>query len=227
MRQVHYGIRQPGFRDEEQLMEINGPDAISVDIGVTLRKLREERGLSIRALARESGISANALSMIERGRSSPSVSTLYKVAGALGVPITTIFVSEPDEREIVFRKAAARTRVPFTRGLWEGLGGETFSGRVEPFALTLESGAHSGVKSIVHGGHEFVLCLRGQLEYQVEDETYRLEAGDSLLFASHLRHRWRNPGPTVTNAIFVLSGFEEGERPSERHLAAPRMGDDD
>jgi transcriptional regulator with XRE-family HTH domain len=208
-------------------MEINSPDAISVDIGVTLRKLREERGLSIRALARESGISANALSMIERGRSSPSVSTLYKVAGALAIPITNIFRIEPEQRETVFCKAAARTRVPFTRGLWEGLGGETFTGRVEPFALTLESGAHSGVKTIVHGGHEFVLCLRGQLEYQVEDETYRLEAGDSLLFASRLRHRWRNPGPTVTNAIFVLSGFEEGERPSEHHLAARNKENDD
>ena len=201
-------------------MEIGGPDAISVNVGVTLRNLREERGLSIRALARESGISANALSMIERGRSSPSVSTLDKVAGALGVPITTLFRDEPERREIVFRKAAARTRVPFTRGLWEGLGGEIFSGRVEPFALTLESGAHSGVKPIVHSGHEFVFCLRGQLEYQVETETFRLETGDSLLFASRLKHRWRNPGPTVTNAIFVLSGFEVGELPSSHHLAS-------
>lgn len=199
-------------------MEIGSPDAISVNIGVTLRKMREERDLSIRALARESGISANALSMIERGRSSPSVSTLYKVAGALGVPITTLFRDQSERREIVFRKAAARTRVPFTRGLWEGLGGEMFTGRVEPFAITLESGAHSGVKPIVHSGHEFVLCLRGQLEYQVENETFRLETGDSLLFASRLKHRWRNPGPTVANAIFVLSGFEEGELPSSHHL---------
>lgn len=199
-------------------MEIGGPEAISVNVGVTLRKLREERELSIRALARESGISANALSMIERGRSSPSVSTLYKVAGALGVPITTLFGDKPERWEIVFRKAAARTRVSFTRGLWEGLGGEMFTGRVEPFALTLESGAHSGVKPIVHSGHEFVLCLRGQLEYQVENETFRLETGDSLLFASRLKHRWRNPGPTVTNAIFVLSGFEGDELPSSHHL---------
>lgn len=199
-------------------MEIGGPDAISVNVGVTLRKLREERELSIRALARGSGISANALSMIERGRSSPSVSTLYKVAGALGVPITTLFGDKPERCEIVFRKAAARTRVSFTRGLWEGLGGEMFTGRVEPFALTLESGAHSGVKPIVHSGHEFVLCLRGQLEYQVENETFRLETGDSLLFASRLKHRWRNPGPTVTNAIFVLSGFEGDELPSSHHL---------
>jgi quercetin dioxygenase-like cupin family protein len=153
-------------------------------------------------------MSANALSMIERGRSSASVSTLYKVASAFEVPITTFFESEEIKDDVVFCKAAGRTRVSFSRGLWEGLGGEKFSGRVEPFALTLESGASSGPTAIEHSGHEFVLCLRGQLEYQVEKEIYILEPGDSLLFAAHLHHRWRNPGPTVTNAVFVLSGFE-------------------
>jgi transcriptional regulator with XRE-family HTH domain len=206
-------------------MDGTGPDAISVDVGVTLRKLREERGLSIRALARASALSANALSMIERGRSSPSVSTLYKVADALGVPITAIFRTVPSREPVVFRKAEARTRVSLPRGLWEGLGGELFSGRVEPFALTLESGSSSGPHPIIHTGHEFVLCLRGKLEYQVENKIYLLEAGDSLLFLSQLPHRWRNPGSTVTNAIFVLSGFEEGERPSEHHLATRALQD--
>ncbi len=106
----------------------------------------------------------------------------------------------------------------FTRGVWEGLGGEMFKGRVQPFALTLETGANSGPSPIVHSGHEFVVCLRGQLEYQVEDEIYLLEAGDSLLFQAYLKHRWKNPGPLVTDAIFVLSGFEEAER-HLRHIA--------
>ena len=193
-------------------------DALSVNMGQRIRQLREEQDLSIRALARASGISANALSMIERGRSSPSVSTLYKVAGALGIPITALFSSEPDRTEVVFKKAAGRIRVPFSRGLWEGLGGEQFSGPVEPFALTLESGSSSGPYSIVHSGHEFVLCLRGQLEYIVEDQPHLLEPGDTLLFASRLQHRWRNPGSTVTNAIVIISGFEQGERPGEHHL---------
>jgi quercetin dioxygenase-like cupin family protein len=64
-----------------------------------------------------------------------------------------------------------------------------------------------------------VVCLRGQLEYQVEKEVFLLEAGDSLLFAANLKHRWRNPGPLVTNAVCVLSGFEEGDEPSTHHLA--------
>lgn len=202
-------------------MDVSGPDAISVDVGVRLRQLREARGLSIRELGRQSGLSANALSLIERGRSSPSVSTLYKVSAALGIPITSFFETEADRGQIVFRKAAERTRVPFTRGLWEGLGGEMFAGRVEPFALTLESGANSGPGPIEHTGHEFVHCIRGQLEYTVEDKVYLLEAGDTLLFAAHLKHRWRNPGPLVTNAVFVLSDFEENEPPGERHRVPP------
>ena len=206
-------------------MDILGKSAVSVDVGIRLRQLREERGLSIRALARQSGLSANALSLIERGRSSPSVSTLYKVAAAMSVPITTFFQTEPKLHDVVHLRAAERTRVPFTRGLVEGLGGEQFSGRVEPFALTLENGANSGPQPIVHTGHEFVLCLRGQLEYQVEDEIYLLEAGDTLLFAAHRQHRWRNPGPLVTSAIFVLSGFDDGEDPHRHRLLALTEGE--
>ncbi|TET99764.1 MAG: XRE family transcriptional regulator [Anaerolineales bacterium] len=208
-------------------MDILGKSAVSVDVGIRLRQLREERGLSIRALARQSGLSANALSLIERGRSSPSVSTLYKVAAAMGVPITTFFQTAPELHDVVHLKAGERTRVPFTRGLVEGLGGERFSGRVEPFALTLENGANSGPQPIVHTGHEFVLCLRGQLEYQVEDEIFLLEAGDTLLFTAHRQHRWRNPGPLVTNAIFVLSGFDDGEDPHRHRLLALAEGESD
>ena len=207
-------------------MDIYSKEALSVDVGTRLRELRQERGKSMRALARISGLSTNALSMIERGRTSPSVSTLYKLAEALEVPITAFFRTEPPKHDIVFRKAAERTRVSFRRGIWEGLGGESFRGRVEPFMLTLESGASSGPRGLIHSGHEFVLCIRGLLEYEVENQRFTLEPGDSLLFASKLLHRWRNPGRNVTNAMFVLSGFELDERPSEYHLKSGQASGD-
>jgi transcriptional regulator with XRE-family HTH domain len=206
-------------------MEYLEKDALSVDVGGRLKELRQERELSIRALARLSGLSANALSMIERGRTSPSVSTLYKLAGSMEVPITAFFREVPSREEIVFRKASERNRVPFMRGLWEGLGGEYFIGYVEPFMLTLESGASSGPFGMIHTGHEFVLCLRGKLEYQVENQRFLLEPGDTLLFAAQMRHRWRNAGKTVTNAVIVLSGFEQGEHPSGFHIASGMKGE--
>lgn len=192
-------------------------DAVSVNIGERLRELREARNISMRALATRSGLSANALSMIERGRASPSVSTLYKLADALGVSITSFFGSDTERKQVVYLKSDERARVSFTRGVFEGLGGEQFVGRVEPFMLTLESNANSGPRSMSHTGHEFVFCLRGDLEYQVERQIYQLSAGDSLLFAAHLKHRWKNVGGKVVTALIILSGFEEGEQLHAMH----------
>lgn len=192
-------------------------EAISVDVAARLRELRESRGISMRTLGTKSGLSANALSMIERGKTSPSVSTLYKLADALGVSITAFFDRETEKKQVIFLKSDERTRMSFTRGVFEALGGEQFVGRVEPFMLTLESGAASGPHGIVHSGHEFVFCLRGQLDYYVEKEVFHLEAGDSLLFATKLSHRWRNPSTNVTNALIIISGFAEGEQPHAMH----------
>jgi transcriptional regulator with XRE-family HTH domain len=192
-------------------------EATSVNVATSLRELREARGISMRTLATKSGLSANALSMIERGKTSPSVSTLYKLADALGVSITAFFGTETEKKQIVFLKSDERTRMSFTRGVFEGLGGAQFSGHIEPFMLTLESGAASGAHGIVHTGHEFVFCLRGKLEYQVDKQIYQLEAGDSLLFASKLQHKWKNPSSNVTTALIIISGFEDGDQPNVMH----------
>lgn len=193
-------------------------EAISIDVGIRLRQLREGRKVSMRALSQMSGLSANALSMIERGKTSPSVSTLYRLADALGVPVTDFFSPESSRKKVVFLKGEERPRLPFMRGLWEGLGGEQFSGRMMPFMLTLESGASSGPSSVVHTGHEFVYCLRGQLEYQIENQVYSLEAGDSLLFSAQLKHRWRNPGGMVSNVLIIISDYVEGDQPMPLHM---------
>ncbi|MCA2000832.1 MAG: helix-turn-helix domain-containing protein [Chloroflexi bacterium] len=192
-------------------------EASSVDVANSLRELREARGVSMRALAAKSGLSANALSMIERGKTSPSVSTLYKLADALGVSITAFFGAQEQAKQIVFLKSDERARMSFPRGLFEGLGGERFSGRIQPFLLTLETGAFSGPSAISHSGNEFVFCLRGKLEYHVERRFFLLEAGDSLLFDSKLRHRWRNPGDAVATALVIISCFAEGETPHVMH----------
>ena len=167
----------------------------------------------MRTLATMSGLSANALSMIERGRTSPSVSTLYRIAGALTVPVTDFFSPQEARNKIVLTRAEERPRLAFERGLWEGLGGDQFTGKAMPFMLTLENGANSGQGHMAHSGHEFVYCVRGILEYQVEGQPYTLQMGDSLLFAAHLKHSWRNPGETVTNALIIISEYTDADQP--------------
>ncbi len=187
-----------------------------INVGERLRVLREQRGLSQRGLAAASYLSPNALSQIERGNVSPSVSTLNQLAAALGVPITAFFETERKRQPVVFVKADQRARIPFSGGLMEGLGGEFFTGQAEPFFLTLEAGGNSGPHPVVHSGHEFVFCVQGMLEYTVEGSVYPLESGDSLLFAARLNHTWRNPGSAVVSAVILIMGFTEIERPDVR-----------
>ncbi len=198
-------------------MIIPPKEAPSINVGQRLRELREERNISLRKLATRSGLSANALSMIERGKTSPSVSTLYKLAEAMGVDITAFFGEPQARKPLIFMKASERPRVAFPLGVWEDLGGSQFIGRMEPFVLTLESGGGSGPSPMVHSGHEFVFCLRGTLEYCVEGQTFLLEPGDSLIFAARMQHTWRNPGRTVVNALILLADFSEAERGMEFH----------
>lgn len=194
----------------------------SIDIGKRLKELRTEQKLSMRSLARRSGLSTNALSMIERNITSPSVSSLSKIAGALGIPMTAFFQEDAQPQKIIYQKSEEHSHIPFLRGDWEGLGGDRFVGDVEPFLLTLEVGGGSGIHYMAHSGHEFVYCLEGQIEYDIEGERIILNEKDSLLFAANLKHRWRNPGRVTARAMIVLCGFQHGENPSSLHVIANR-----
>jgi transcriptional regulator with XRE-family HTH domain len=55
-------------------------------IGLTVRRLRAERGFTLQALADESGISKSYLGDIEKGRKNPTTDVIEAVAHALEVP---------------------------------------------------------------------------------------------------------------------------------------------
>jgi quercetin dioxygenase-like cupin family protein len=88
----------------------------------------------------------------------------------------------------------------------------------EPLIITLNQGADSGTKPIVHTGREFVYCLEGQVLYTVEALSYLLDPGDSLLFEAYLPHYWRNPGEAVARALLVLCPMDDREIATERHF---------
>jgi transcriptional regulator with XRE-family HTH domain len=188
------------------------------DVGSRIRQLRQERDLSMRGLARTSGLSANALSMIERGLTSPSVSTVYKISHAMGLPITDIFRDQHQRIPCVHRKHGKSRRIAMPEASIEELGGEEFDGLVEPFAISLEPGANSGELPIIHTGSDFIFVLEGKVSYEIEGNSYSLEAGDSLLFAGNLPHSFHNPESVPARILIVLSGFSEGEFPGEHIL---------
>ena len=114
-------------------------DQEQLDVGGRIREIRGERQLSLRALAERCGLSVNAISRIERGGSSPTVSSLLRLATSLGVHITDLFRTGPEQSTILVR----RNRRPRSRGdgtLMESLGIGLPRQILEPFLMTIEAG---------------------------------------------------------------------------------------
>jgi transcriptional regulator with XRE-family HTH domain len=203
--------KPPSPGDEDTEMDI--------DVGRSLRQLRGETRLSLRALAKKSGLAINTLCLIENGKTSPSVSTLQRLALGLEVPITAFFETNVPDQTEVFLRQGQRGRVSFAHGTVEDLGGGLMRSSVEPMLITLVPQADSGPSVIVHTGAELVYCLAGKIEYCIEDRRYVLEPGDSLLFEAHLEHCWHNAGPDPAQALLVLCPSDEHDRPTDRHFA--------
>lgn len=207
------------YSHPSQRLSVDDTDStMNIDVGGSLRRLREERNLTLRALAEKSGLAINTLSLIENGKSSPSVSTLQQLAMALEVPITAFFEAEIPKNNIAYVKADHRPQAAFDHGKLEDLGAGSIIQAVEPFVVTLEANAGSGSKEIVHTGYEFVYCLEGRILYTIEGYTYLMEPGDSLLFEAHLPHLWQNLGPSESRSILVFYPTDERDFPMERHF---------
>jgi DNA-binding XRE family transcriptional regulator len=173
-------------------------------VGRQLRIMRKARRLSIRTLADLSGLSANTLSLIENGKTSPSVGTLHQLAESLEVPITAFFEYEHPNRRIVHQRAGERQQLVFSQGQVEKLSAGMPRLGSEPFIARLEPGATSGETPIVFPGREFIYCLEGHITYTIEDEPYPLAPGDSLIFDSYTPHTWRNTASTSSCALLVF-----------------------
>ncbi len=190
-----------------------------VEVGQRLREIRTDCGLTIRDLAKKSGLNVNTISMIENGKTSPSLETLQQLSFTLETPIATFFEDSTPKNKIVHYKASQRPNVAFAHGTLEDLGAGMPRHGAEIFLVTLKPHSNSGKNPIVHTGRETVFCLEGQLTYTIEDQTFLLEPGDSLFFEAHLPHRWQNTGTTPTRSLLVLCPSDEQDRPTERHFA--------
>lgn len=196
----------------------DGYQDTGAELGQHLRHLREESGLSLRALADQSGLSTNTLSLIENGKSSPSVSTLQKIASTMNLPLVAFFTSDLVNKRVNCTHQIQRKKFIFESGTLEDLGEGLSAGCIEPFVITLNPNATSEIDPIIHTGYEFVYCLKGRLAYIVETTRYILEPGDSLFFEAHLPHCSQNINNGPSELLLVLCPADARDRSLERHF---------
>lgn len=176
-------------------------------IGQKLRTLREAQDLSLRGLADKCGMSFNTISRIERNETSPTVATLHILAQTLNIPISKFF-EDSYEQSVIFVKAAERIRSTANGVMMESLGVGLQDQKLEPFLVTVTPGEHSHTSPITHNGEEFVYCLAGVLTYEINEVTYELAEGDSLLFDATQPHRFYNEGKQEARFVVVFQGIQ-------------------
>jgi transcriptional regulator with XRE-family HTH domain len=210
------------------------PEPAPLRLGARLAEHRTRQGLRVSELARKVGVSASLISQMERDQSRPSVSTLFALGEALGVPVDAFFRDQHERPGDEVRTGDAGPAVPSgeskaamseppgapsdryvvrgdERAAIDIEGGVRWE-RLTPTALRdLEfmelhyaPGAESNPTQYRHPGMEMLLVLAGRLEIALGFETYELRAGDSMCFASTLPHRYTNPSDQLARAVTVI-----------------------
>ncbi len=187
-------------------------------VGRRLHAIRINKGYSLRSLSDRSGLNINTLSLIENGKTSPSVSTLQQISMTLGIPISYFFESEPIHQALVFTPASERPVMMVGETKLENLGKHLKDNAIQPFIVTIPPGAGFGEKPIVHTGYEFIHCLEGKVQYQVDDDIYEINTGDSLVFQAHMPHSGKNCGETIARILLIISPADRDEYPGGRHF---------
>lgn len=190
----------------------------ALDVGSRVRSLRQQRGLSLRALAELCALSPNTISLIERGISSPTVSTLHELANALGVPITVFFAEREDCSKVILTRPQERSKSGSAAVVLESLAYGLCDQGCAPFVATMKPGANSGRRVMTHAGHELVYCLEGELDYEIDGMHYPLTPGDSLLFHADLPHRWRNANSKQARFLLLMIAAEGRDHSVDQHL---------
>ena len=128
------------------------------NVGQTIRNLRNEQGLSLRDLSKRCGLSINAISKIERGENSPTVSSLHQLASALGLHIADFFRQQINQYA-VFVKAKESTILRSDGITIESLGSGLPNQQLEPFKMIVAPHSGNVSEPVAHSGEEFIYCL--------------------------------------------------------------------
>lgn len=176
------------------------------NVGEMLQEQRNNRGLNVRELAEISGVSSGMISQIERGLANPSINTLSRLAAALGLQLGFFFEQKPaiPTDIIVRRHERRRLNIADPDFLFELLTPD-LEHSLE--FVWVESAPGSSTQKIPfqHQGEECGLLIQGRLEVHIADQTFFLEAGDSIIFDSSLQHWYHNPGPERVLSVWAIT----------------------
>jgi transcriptional regulator with XRE-family HTH domain len=180
-----------------------------------INELRRARNLTLDKLADLTGLTKGYLSRIENSQKSPPVSTLSKIAGALGVDITEFFShnsTSPELVDMTITRKGERLKIgdrqtPYGY-IYEAMAYRMIGKNMEPYVLTIDNEIYDYDQGFQHIGEEFLYVLEGKLEHHYEGKTYILEKGDSVYFDASKHHYGRSIGMKKAKVLCIIFSYK-------------------
>lgn len=183
-------------------------EAMTHRLAATLRALREAHGLSIGALAQKTQLSKSTISTIEAGEGNPSLEVLWRLAGALDVPLGTLLGVETRRNSTVIR-AGQGALIESPSGVRVRLlVGADRPHRSEELVLDFAPGVDYRAEAHAAGTEEVLFCIEGTLHVGPIGHELTLEAGDAAQFPADSPHRYH--APTGARALLVMKYHATG-----------------
>lgn len=164
------------------------------NLGQQLKILRQRRGLSQRKLAQLAGVSNATVSLIEHGRTDPSMGLLRKILDTLGVSFAEFFATDTRGKEQYFYTRDELSEIGSGPISYLQVGSDLSDSQLQILYERYRPGADTGQSMLSHEAEEGGIVLQGRLEVTVGDRVQVLAPGDAYRFNSRLPHRFRNAG---------------------------------
>jgi transcriptional regulator with XRE-family HTH domain len=161
-------------------------------VAENVRARRQAKGLSQAGLSELSGISRRMVIAIETDEANVSLSTLDRLAAALGCSLSEL-VRPPDaadNRRI--DSVAWRGADPDSKGVL--LGTAPATREAELWLWSLAEGERYPSEADSENWHEMLLVIEGVLVIEAADGRHEIGAGDFLIFSSALPYVFANGG---------------------------------
>ncbi|WNB91526.1 XRE family transcriptional regulator [Bacillus sp. NEB1478] len=179
-------------------------EEIHLIIAKNLKAFRESKKLSLEKVAELTGVSKTMIGQIERGESSPTITTIWKIANGLKVSFTSLINNPQEDTKIILRSDIQ----PLTEdnGKYRVYPNFPFADdrRFEVYSVEIEKGGYLSADSHREGTEEFVTVYEGELTVRVNNNEYTVNSGDSIRFKADRPHTYHNSGKTLTRLSMIL-----------------------
>jgi transcriptional regulator with XRE-family HTH domain len=175
-------------------------------LGEQLRRHRLGQGLTLKEVGARSGLSVTHVSEVERGRSTPTIGTLAKIADALGAKLGGLLHAGDPIRTLVVGASGNRRELSLKHG---SVVIENLLGPDSPFdfslhILRLGPGASLGERECALGAcEEFGCVLDGRLCVHIGSLDFTLDEGDAIHFSGLTAHSLHNPRAHPARVLWV------------------------